>query len=548
MNKTVNNENIGQFDAFFESASMGILIANKSGQIISANPFLIKLFGYQQGELKSQQVDLLIPNRFHQNHKLHMNGFAKKPISRPMGLGMSLYGIKKNKEEFPVEISLSNYLLNNEEYIVAFISDATEKVIETKKLKKSNEMLQASNDNFYKEIVAHYKEKEAVNKKLEEVLSYQDAILNNMSVMLFVMNKNGLITFSNKICDLTTGYTREELINQKSPLIFLDKQELDSCRSFVSQNFGLTIKEDIELLNLMVEKNLIREKECTIINKNGTLSHTLLTISAIKDNNNEINGYLGIAIDINKIKEAEDILISALAKEKELGQLKSRFISIASHEFKTPLSTILSSAFLAKKYTQTDEQPKRNKHFHRITTSVNLLSGILNDFLNVGKIEEGKIFVKIESIDIISLAEDLIKYMSVNMKRGQKILLNKSGNRVTFLDINLIRNILMNLLSNAIKYSFENSEVELTIDNNKNSTIIVVKDQGIGIPKEDHKHLTERFYRSSNVSNIPGTGLGLHIINRYVEELNGTMEIESEINIGTAVTIKLPNNPSLNSA
>ena len=239
---------------------------------------------------------------------------------------------------------------------------------------------------------------------------------------------------------------------------------------------------------------------------------------------------------------------TALKKEKELGLLKSRFISIASHEFKTPLSTILSSAFLAKNYTQTEEQSKRNKHLHRITTSVNLLTDILNEFLNVGKIEEGKIFIKFESFDLIALAEDLIKYLSVNMKRGQNIRFNKLGERHVHLDINLIRNILINLLSNAIKYSSENSELELLISNDKNDITISVKDHGIGIPKEDLQHLMERFFRSSNVSNIPGTGLGLHIVNRYVEELKGTINIESEINNGTTVTIKLPNNHSFKNA
>ncbi len=548
MKKTDTNENNVHFDAFFDSASIGILITNKSGQIISANPFLLKLFGYEKEELAYQKIDLLIPKRFHQNHKSHVEGFVQKPIGRPMGTGMDLYGIKKNKEEFPVEISLSNYIFEKEEYLVAFVSDATEKKIVTKKLMDDNEKILAINNNFSNQVNTHFKELEFINKKLEDVLSYQNAIFNNMSMMLFVMNKNGLISFANKVCYLITGYTKEELIDHKSPVIFLDKEELDSCRKFVKHNYGLAITKDIDLFNLMAEKNIIKEKECLIINKNGTNTPSLLTINPIKDNNNELNGYLGIAFDISKIKEAEEVQKTALKKEKELGLLKSRFISIASHEFKTPLSTILSSAFLAKNYTQTEEQSKRNKHLHRITTSVNLLTDILNEFLNVGKIEEGKIFIKFESFDLIALAEDLIKYLSVNMKRGQNIRFNKLGERHVHLDINLIRNILINLLSNAIKYSSENSELELLISNDKNDITISVKDHGIGIPKEDLQHLMERFFRSSNVSNIPGTGLGLHIVNRYVEELKGTINIESEINNGTTVTIKLPNNHSFKNA
>ena len=184
MKKTDTNENNVHFDAFFDSASIGILITNKSGQIISANPFLLKLFGYEKEELAYQKIDLLIPKRFHQNHKSHVEGFVQKPIGRPMGTGMDLYGIKKNKEEFPVEISLSNYIFEKEEYLVAFVSDATEKKIVTKKLMDDNEKILAINNNFSNQVNTHFKELEFINKKLEDVLSYQNAIFNN-GIFLF---------------------------------------------------------------------------------------------------------------------------------------------------------------------------------------------------------------------------------------------------------------------------------------------------------------------------------------------------------------------------
>ena len=242
-----------------------------------------------------------------------------------------------------------------------------------------------------------------------------------------------------------------------------------------------------------------------------------------------------------ELQSAKDELTKALSKEKELGDLKGRFVTMASHEFRTPLSTILSSASLLSKYTLTEEQEKREKHIQRIKSSVNNLINILNEFLSIGKIEDGKINTNNKDFDLKEFITSLCNEMNGLLKAGQKTSYIHSGESNTFLDPSLLKNVLINLLSNAIKFSPENSLISLKSEVNNNQVEIRVKDEGLGMSGDDQKHLFERFFRGANVTNIQGTGLGLHIVGKYIELMNGTIDIESELEKGTEVIITFNN-------
>jgi PAS domain S-box-containing protein len=241
-----------------------------------------------------------------------------------------------------------------------------------------------------------------------------------------------------------------------------------------------------------------------------------------------------------QLEESESELKKLLEKEKELGELKSRFVSMASHEFRTPLSTILSSAYLLEKYDTTETQPKRVKHIERIISSVNMLTDILNDFLSVGKIEEGKIVVRPSSFNIKDVLRQIISDISNMLKPGQKINYQHTGNETVVCDLSLLKHIVMNLLVNAVKFSAGSSAIVMSSETYSDHFVVKVKDAGIGIPKEDLVHLFERFYRGSNAVNIQGTGLGLHIVARYIELLEGAIQCESELGKGTLFTVMVP--------
>jgi PAS domain S-box-containing protein len=243
---------------------------------------------------------------------------------------------------------------------------------------------------------------------------------------------------------------------------------------------------------------------------------------------------------LSELEASKEELTISLEKEKEVNDLKSRFVSMASHEFRTPLSTILSSISLLAKYSSTEDQPKRDKHIDRIKSSVKTLTDILNEFLSLGKIEEGRVDVKPDRFDLTEFISDVINEMNVLLKLEQNIQYTHIGPNDTYSDSNLLKHVVINLISNAIKFSPEKSIINIQTKIEKDITILQISDQGIGIPKSDQVHLFERFFRATNVTNIQGTGLGLHIVGRYVDLLNGTIQYSSELEKGSSFTITYP--------
>lgn len=377
------------FEALFNNSAIGIIVVDKEGKIALVNQFTLDQFGYTVDEIRGKKIEVLIPDRYrtkHVGHREHYHG--KNAHSRPMGLGMDLYAVKKNGVEFPVEVSLSTFNTESEQFAIAFISDIS----------------------------------------------------------------------------------------------------------------------------------IRKQSEAALLKLNAELEE--------------------------KVKERTQSLSEALEKEKELNELKSRFVSMASHEFRTPLSTILSSAYLVTKYTNTEDQPKRDKHIQRVVSSVNMLTDILNDFLSVGKMEEGKIQVRYSEFDVKELVTQLVAEMQTTIKNGQKLIYNHTGNKMIWLDSSLLKHIIMNLVSNAIKFSPAGSGITISTISDGDSFRLSVKDEGMGISEADMEHLFERFFRGTNVVNIQGTGLGLHIVGKYTELMNGTIECKSELDKGTEFVVII--NPQKN--
>ena len=389
------------FEALFNYATMGILMADSRGKIIAINPFALKEFGYSEDELIGRPIETLIPMRYHSNHVNHREKYTARPQNRPMGLGMDLFALRKDGTEFPVEVSLGNYTTGDEKTVIAFISNIS------------------------------------VRKQAEE---------------------------------------------------------------------------DIRKLN--------DELESTVEQRTSQLTHAM-----------------------RELEKSKEELSKTLEKEKELSELKSRFVSMASHEFRTPLSTVLSSSYLIQKYTTEEDQPKRERHLQRIVSSVNMLTDILNDFLSLGKIEEGKIHVRWSEFNVEEQVRSILAEITNNLKKGQSLDYSHTGHSMVTLDSSLFKHIIMNLVSNASKFSPENSRIEIRTVVENQQLSLSVKDYGMGISKEDQKHLMERFFRGANAGNIQGTGLGLHIISKYAELMSGTVSCHSELEKGTEFIVTFKLNP-----
>jgi len=229
-----------------------------------------------------------------------------------------------------------------------------------------------------------------------------------------------------------------------------------------------------------------------------------------------------------ELQVAKESVSKSLEKEKELNQLKSRFVSMASHEFRTPLSSIQLSASLIEKYQLQDDGTNISKHVSKIKNSVGNLTTILDDFLSLERLEAGKIEAAFTEFDIVKLSEEITEEMQMMAKKDQNIIYQHTGlHSIVLLDPNLLRNCIINLISNAIKYSGENTFIEFSTELSDKECIVTVSDNGIGIPETDHKHLFEPFFRANNTGNIPGTGLGLNIIMRYVNLMGGNVNFTS---------------------
>lgn len=248
-----------------------------------------------------------------------------------------------------------------------------------------------------------------------------------------------------------------------------------------------------------------------------------------------------LELALSHLASSQSELKDALEKEKELSEIKSRFVSMASHEFRTPLSAILSSAALIGKYPTSEDQPRREKHVQKIRDSVIHLNELLEDFLSLGRIEEGKIQVHYSSIGLHELAMEIADEVQGLLKPGQVIHHEIAPSLKAVSDKRLLKHIFVNLLTNASKFSPADSDITWKIWEKDEQILATVEDRGMGIPEEDKSYLFSSFFRGRNVTNIQGTGLGLHIVKRYVDMLQGTISVESKLGKGTKIFISFSN-------
>ena len=250
---------------------------------------------------------------------------------------------------------------------------------------------------------------------------------------------------------------------------------------------------------------------------------------------------MAIVRDITERKRAEEDIRNALEKQKELSELRSHFVTMTSHEFRTPLTTILSSAQLLEKYSNKMAEEKKLQHLYRIQTAVNHMTQMLNNVLLFGKADVGKLEFKPEPVDLVKFCRDLVEELQLSTGNSHTIAFCSQGQCTTAcMDEKLLLCILSNLLSNAIKYSPQAGTIYFDLIFHQGEAIFHVQDEGIGIPVADQAQLFNSFHRASNVGTISGTGLGLAIVKKSVDLHGGKITVKSEVGVGTTFTVTLP--------
>ena len=401
-----------------------------------------------------------------------------------------------------------------------------------------------------------------------------NVLFEAVSEGVIVVDKNQKIVSTNKSAETMFGYTKAELASQALNILipreyhaghgahfdgFMAHKESRQMgrgrdlygahkdgRSFpVEAGLNpLDINGETFIMALVIDISIRKEQELELLELNTKLEKKVenrtkelsITVEALKKVNNERDA------EIEKRKEAQDKISDALKKEKELNELKTKFLSLVSHEFKTPLSGILTSAMLLGKYKLTEQQKKRDKHVKTISDKVHYLNNILNDFLSIEKLETGKINYKFTTFKLSKVVNEVVYNANMLLKEGQKINYPENIDDMSlYQDEKIVELALSNLVHNAIKYSSENTLVDIKVEQDDKNTILKIEDNGIGIPLEDQKRIFDRYFRAENALLSQGTGIGLNIVQSHLGNLGGTISFVSEENKGSIFTITIPN-------
>jgi len=358
--------------------------------------------------------------------------------------------------------------------------------------------------------------------------SLLDALFEHATEGIIICNERGIITMINPAGTTTFGYDQDELLGQSIDVL-LPKRVRDGhhkLRESYNEN--------------PAPRKMGEGRDLFGARKDGSEIMVAVSLSPFETTQGKF--VMAFVVDITSRKRNEsDLLIAHEQLRQSVNELKSRFVTMASHEFRTPLGTILSSASLIGKYETNEHQTKREKHIDRIKAAVSNLTEILNDFLSLEKLEEGVVRCQMVRINGKQLLTETIDDLKGISRNGQTIELVYEGNEEIFADPQLMKNILINLVSNAIKYSKDDGQITVSSAVTSERFELNIADRGIGIPLEDQKNIFDRFFRATNAGNIQGTGLGLNIVKKYVELMDGSISFVSSEE-GTTFTVSLPQN------
>jgi len=470
-----------------------VLVTDEMGMIQFASKGIEKIFGYHSEELLHKNINLFIPN-INQDEAVQPLVDIRRIRDGLIGHTHQVKILAKNGPALPVLLSVNKILIENQLYYINVLQD----------LSKTQTIESALVEN-------QMRLKSIIETAVDGIITIDD---------------KGKIDSINPAAAQLFGYEAQEVVGQNVRILMPEPHH--SQHNQYLDNYHRT----------GVKKIIGIGREVWGLKKDGQTFPFKLSISEAIISNKKI--YTGIIHDLSAEKLAEETQ-HTLQKEKELGDLKSRFVSLASHEFRTPLSAILSSVSLIDRYQDNSQIEKRSKHIKRIKTSVKTLTNILNDFLSLSKLEENKIQNNPTAFELVSFCQNILEDVDSLAKKGQRIHYIHSGISQVYLDRQLLTNVLNNLLSNAFKYSAENQAVFLRTDASEKWITIEVKDQGMGIPLEEQNQLFDRFFRAKNALNISGTGLGLNIVKKYVDLMQGKINFSSVLNEGTTFRIQLPN-------
>lgn len=552
MNKLFNTknekENFKLLLSIFQNAVDGIITINGNGIIQAANPAITRIFGYNSEEILNKNIKMLMPEPYKGEHDRHIKNYQNHGISKIIGKDREVKGRRKDGSVFDFNLMMSEVKFTGSRNYVGIIRDVSKDKQKDKELVSTRNQFKAVFENAVDGMII------ISNRGLIRMAN--PAVINLFQYELSeILNKNIKMLMPEPYHSEHDGYLHNYQSTRTAKIIGIGREVKGRKKDGTVFPFSLGVSEvivgdDVMYAGVIHDLTDQKKREVEIQELNLELEKKVKTrteeLSEVVNKLLKTNSLYELEIkQRTEIQEAlaqsEGELRVALGKEKELGELKSRFVSMASHEFRTPLSTILSSVSLIERYRKDEQIEKREKHIHRIKDSVKNLTGILNDFLSLSKLEEGKVTINKSRFLWKDYIDTLVEEFTPKLKENQKIIHSYEDEALEVTsDTHLLTNIFNNICSNAIKYSMAGSTIYCNQKVVGKRLVIEIKDEGLGIPQAEQKHMFSRFYRATNVSNIQGTGLGLTIVKRYVDLLGGEISFSSTEGKGTTFTINLP--------
>lgn len=486
------NEAEHKFRVIAEVSDNGVISADSDGVITYANSAAERIFSATKGELNGEKIISLLSPEDLPRFQAVLSMLYGAHTQEPAIPSAHYLGLNKKGQRIPLRISFARWQQNGFTCISIIVRDLT------REEQPFREQIRLSEQKF-----------RALAESSHDMIMQFDREHRHLYVNPIVKKFTGLDP------ELFIGKTHEEL-GITGELATLFREAIDHV---FKTGETYRVKVPIRRTSMWLDWQVVPEF----------------------DPEGQVVTVMTSARDITELKKAEDEILKSLQKEKELGELKSRFISMTSHEFRTPMSTILSSAELLEQYADRLNAGKKEKLFGQIKNAISQMTQLLNDVLVIGKIEAGRMEFNPEWFDIKAFCRELMEELSASVGSRHRLHFNEPEEEVkVYLDKKLCRQIFGNLLSNAIKYSAQGSTVILDLKKNGDYLFFSVKDNGIGIPEGDRAQLFETFHRAANVGNISGTGLGMSIVKNALDMQKGRISFESVLGEGSTFYVELP--------
>lgn len=504
-----------QYTDLFDFAPIGYLVLDKKGVILNINLTACDLLGIERAIIKG------------------------KPLSAYMRSGESRILFLKLQEAFKTGI-LDVFEIEMKHKNQAFFTASLQGAITTNNNKDESLCRISFQDvTTVKEAKSILFKHKVLQKEKEIIKQYLD-----MAPIVFILldTNNRVQMINQKGCHLL-GSSIENIIGKNWFDNFITDLNNNPIET-INQNHNKEIvlipsNFESKLRSSIGETYIVSWTNVTLIDKQGKFSGTLMAGEDITERKKTEIRKEQYTQDLEEIVEQRTKkLTEALHNEKMVNEMKTAFVSMASHEFRTPLTSVMSSAILIKKYNDLKEYDKESRHIERIKSAVKQLTDILEDFLSMDKLERGIVTTTEDTFDLNTFIKEILEEIEWLLKEKQVIEFEFTGNPIVVLDKNILHNIFLNLITNAIKYSDKN--ILLSIKVIKEFVFISIYDKGIGIPEEEQKYLFNKFFRAKNASDFQGTGLGLSIVKHYVNLLGGEITFESKLNEGTKFHLSLP--------